>query len=218
MFLNCRFSSSFVISIYFYGFWAIQKGTGDCHGCRPTHTGTASGAGTGLGARTVTVGTNAEGSFAGAGTFFLLGADIDIVVANSAPTVSVTQPDGSSDLATESYSIQYSAVDGDDYLGGAMITLHALGQSDLAYALFASVDLALTNRISAAHLFAASEGAGAAPLHDALYDVMCGRSETMPHRFVGLGLMGHRSGRDAFAGCYIVLRAYSRIKKAQTAT
>ena len=107
---------------------------------------------------------------------------------------------------------------GDDYLGGAMITLHALGQSDLAYALFASVDLALTNRISAAHLFAASEGAGAAPLHDALCDVMCGRTETMPHRFVGLGLMGHRSGRDAFAGCHIVLRTYFRIKMAQTAT
>jgi len=107
---------------------------------------------------------------------------------------------------------------GDDYLGGAMITLHALGQSDLAYALFASVDLALTNRISAAHLFAASEGAGAAPLHDALYDVMCGRTETMPHRFVGLGLMGHRSGRDAFAGCHIVLRTYFRIKMAQAAT
>ena len=79
---------------------------------------TASAAGTGLGTRTVTVGANAEGSFAGSGTFFLLGADIDIVVANSAPTVSVAQPDGSGDIANESYSIQYSAEDGDDDLGG----------------------------------------------------------------------------------------------------
>ena len=93
---------------------------------------TASAAGTGLGARTVTVGTSAKGSFAGAGTFFLLGADIDIVVANSAPTVSVTQPDGSSDLANESYSIQYSAVDGDDDLGGYLkIALYAYPSNGL---------------------------------------------------------------------------------------
>ena len=45
------------------------------------------------------------------------GADINIVVSNSAPTVSVAQPDGSGDQANESFSIQYSAEDGDDDLG-----------------------------------------------------------------------------------------------------
>ncbi|MEE3258114.1 MAG: hypothetical protein VX293_02785, partial [Candidatus Latescibacterota bacterium] len=78
----------------------------------------ASAAGTGLGARTVTVGTDPTGSFVVAGSFFLLGADINIVVSNSAPTVSVAQPDGSGDQANESFSIQYSAADGDDDLGG----------------------------------------------------------------------------------------------------
>ncbi|MBT6619026.1 MAG: hypothetical protein HOB41_03990 [Gemmatimonadetes bacterium] len=79
---------------------------------------TASAVGTGLGARTVTVGTDPSGSFVAAGSYFLLGADINIVTANSAPTVSVAQPDGVSDLANTSFSIEYSAEDGDDSLGG----------------------------------------------------------------------------------------------------
>ena len=79
---------------------------------------TASAVGTGLGARTVTVGTDPSGSFVTAGSYFLLGADINIVTSNSAPTVSVAQPDGVSDLANTSFSIVYSAEDGDDSLGG----------------------------------------------------------------------------------------------------
>ncbi|MFL2541349.1 MAG: sialidase family protein, partial [Candidatus Latescibacterota bacterium] len=79
---------------------------------------TASAAGTGLGARTVTVGTSPFGSFVGAGTYFQLGADINIVASNTAPTVSVAQPDGVGDQANTSFSISYSIEDGDDNLGG----------------------------------------------------------------------------------------------------
>ncbi len=87
---------------------------------------TASSAGTGLGARTVRVGTDPTGAFVSAGSFFLLGADIDIVASNSGPTVSIAQPDGSGDTANTSYAIQYSAEDGDDNLGGNLkISLYA---------------------------------------------------------------------------------------------
>ena len=70
---------------------------------------------------TVTVGTDPTANFAtfvAVGSYFLLGADINIVTANSAPTVSVAQPDGVSDQANTSFSIEYSAEDGDDNLGG----------------------------------------------------------------------------------------------------
>ena len=87
---------------------------------------TASAAGTGLGARSVRVGTDPTGSFVAAGSFFMLGADIDIVASNSGPTVSIAQPDGSGDTANTSYAIQYSAVDADDDLGGNLkISLYA---------------------------------------------------------------------------------------------
>lgn len=106
---------------------------------------------------------------------------------------------------------------GDDYLGGAIIALQALGLPKVSAALFTCLDLSRTNRISAAHLSAAFEGAGAAPLHDALDDVLCGRTETTLKRLVGLGLIGHSSGWDAFAGCHLVLRTYCRTQKAQAA-
>ena len=75
---------------------------------------TASASGTGLGARTVRVGSDPTGSFVAAGSFFALGADIDIVDANSAPSVAISEPDGSDDQANLSYVIKYDLVDSDD--------------------------------------------------------------------------------------------------------
>jgi len=90
-----------------------------------THS-TASAGGSGLGARTVRVAADPTGSFVGAGDFFLLGADIDIVTSNIKPIVSIAQPDGSGDLANTSFAIQYSAVDGDDDLGANLkVALYA---------------------------------------------------------------------------------------------
>ncbi|MFA6111434.1 MAG: sialidase family protein, partial [Candidatus Latescibacterota bacterium] len=79
---------------------------------------TASAAGTGKGARTVRVGTDPRGSFTGIGRFFSLGADVDIVAANAAPTLSIAQPDGTGDTANTEFTILYTALDGDDDLGG----------------------------------------------------------------------------------------------------
>jgi len=82
---------------------------------------TASSAGTGKGARTVRVGTSPLGSFVGVGTFFLLGANIDIVDANTAPTVRISQPDGVADTANVSYVISYDLSDPDDNLGSSAL-------------------------------------------------------------------------------------------------
>ena len=98
-----------------------------------------------------------------------------------------------------------------------MVALHALGQPELAFALFAQLDLSRTNRISAAHLAAAGQGAAAAPLHDVLNDVLCGRIESLPTRLKSLDLMGHRSGSDSFAGCQAVLCAYCEAAAVRTA-
>ena len=80
---------------------------------------TASAAGTGQGARALRINIDpAFSSFVTPGTFFMLGADIDIVVSNNAPTVNITDPDGAGDTANTSYTIRYDLQDSDDDLSG----------------------------------------------------------------------------------------------------
>lgn len=95
---------------------------------------TASAAGTGLGARSVRVGTDPSGSFVAVGSFFQLGADIDIIDSNTSPTVQVLQPDGVGDEANTSYSIVYSLTDIDDQItgGGLKVGLYFSADSSLA--------------------------------------------------------------------------------------
>ena len=78
---------------------------------------TASEVGTGHGGRTVRVGSTPVANFA-AGTFFALGADINIVVASAAPVVSLSEPDGVGDVGNTSYLIKYDLTDSDDDLDG----------------------------------------------------------------------------------------------------
>lgn len=99
---------------------------------------------------------------------------------------------------------------GDDLLGGVMIAVHALRRPDMAERVHNVVRSGDTGRISRAHLDAAREGAGAAPLHTLLNDVIDGRVGDLARGFAELGRMGHCSGRDAFAGCAIALRAWCR--------
>ena len=80
---------------------------------------TASAEGTGKGARTVRVGTSPLDSFVAAGTYFQLGADIDILPSNNKPTVSIAQPDGVGDTANTSFGITYNLNDADDNLSSS---------------------------------------------------------------------------------------------------
>lgn len=85
---------------------------------------TASDAGTGQGARTVRIGTAPPVSLA-IGHFFMLGAEIDIVDANRAPSVAITQPDGNLDSANTSYTIRYELTDvDDDFTSGLTASLY----------------------------------------------------------------------------------------------
>lgn len=95
---------------------------------------TASSAGTGLGARTVRVGTDPTGAFVAAGSFFILGADIDIVDSNTAPVVKILQPDGVGDEANTSYPIVYNLSDTDDDISstGLKVSLYFSPDSSLA--------------------------------------------------------------------------------------
>ena len=82
----------------------------------------------GAGARTVRVATSPPVSLA-IGSFFLLGAKIDIVDANTAPTVSLLQPDGVADTANTSFPIRYSLSDPDDDFGSGLLAAFYFAES-----------------------------------------------------------------------------------------
>ncbi|MBT3345867.1 MAG: hypothetical protein HN712_16940 [Gemmatimonadetes bacterium] len=85
---------------------------------------TASDAGTGQGTRTIRVGNAPPVSLA-INDFFMLGAEIDIIDANRAPTIAITQPDGSLDSANTSYTIRYDLTDvDDDFTSGLQASLY----------------------------------------------------------------------------------------------
>ena len=78
---------------------------------------TASEYGRGVGARSIRVGSDPTGSFVSTGSFFMIGANIDIVDSNTGPVVEIFQPDGIGDVASESFPIDYKIFDRDDDFG-----------------------------------------------------------------------------------------------------
>ncbi len=100
---------------------------------------------------------------------------------------------------------------GDDFLGGMMIALHALGLTARVAELsdvISGCAHARTNPISAAHLGAAAQGAGAEPLHQAINHLLAGRDRRLATSYRQLDLIGHTSGKDALAGAVAVLRSW----------
>ncbi len=100
---------------------------------------------------------------------------------------------------------------GDDFLGGAMIGLQAVGRYDLSELLFGIVEEKMarrSNAISAAHLAAAAEGAGGEWLHAALNGILAGDVGLLPTALTNLGRTGHTSGWDALAGAITVFREW----------
>jgi hypothetical protein len=99
---------------------------------------------------------------------------------------------------------------GDDYLGGMMVALRALGRDDRAAALATRVlpeAPTRTSRISAAHLSCAAEGEGAAALHDAIAALVGASEDSIDVCLAAIDAIGHSSGWDALAGALAVLRA-----------
>lgn len=91
---------------------------------------------------------------------------------------------------------------GDDYLGGMLVALHALGREAQARALWRWLQprLSRTSAISGAHLEAAAAGEG----HEALHQMLSFPSNASVQQ---LKHVGHSSGWDALAGAVAVLRA-----------
>jgi hypothetical protein len=99
---------------------------------------------------------------------------------------------------------------GDDFLGGMLIALHALGAHAAArrlgpWVLAQAEDR--THRISQGHLACAAEGEGAGALHEALAAICFPGSPGLGRCLEALGGIGHSSGWDALAGVVAATRS-----------
>lgn len=99
---------------------------------------------------------------------------------------------------------------GDDFLGGMMIALYAIGHEDGATALWTAIAPHLakrTNAISRAHLRAAAAGTGHEALHATLNNLLRGEIDSLRSDLDRIDSIGHSSGWDTLAGVLTVLRA-----------
>ncbi len=99
---------------------------------------------------------------------------------------------------------------GDDYLGGMMIALRAFGYGQAVARLYAIIQRETprrTNPISAAHLAAAREGWGAAPLHAVLTHLAAKSDAPLSSLIPSVDRIGHTSGWDALTGLLTVVQA-----------
>ena len=104
---------------------------------------------------------------------------------------------------------------GDDFLGGAMIALRALGGGGAADRLAAwALPRARerTGKISLAHLACAAEGEGASALHDALAALCAPGAPGLAETLAALHAIGHTSGWDALAGAAAACGAWLRAR------
>ena len=100
---------------------------------------------------------------------------------------------------------------GDDFLGGFLIGLHAIGDTGTARRLWKEIRAdagAATNPISWAFLSAAARGRGSASLHETVVAVMSGTDPVDP--LARLAQLGHSSGWDALVGSVTALERVSR--------
>jgi hypothetical protein len=92
---------------------------------------------------------------------------------------------------------------GDDFLGGLLVALRYLGAHEVARSLASEVlhrARQRTNEISRAHLAAAAEGEGLAPLHDLLAKLGTVGAIRGGACLSAIDAIGHTSGWDALAG------------------
>jgi len=102
---------------------------------------------------------------------------------------------------------------GDDFLGGLMIALHALGHGGIARALWCQLGPAAreaTNAISFALLAPAAEGLGSESIHMAICAVTGGDAAALRLALPGIGRIGHSSGWDAMAGVAVAMDGWLR--------
>lgn len=102
---------------------------------------------------------------------------------------------------------------GDDFIGGALLALHALGRTRLAERLGSWVlaeSPGRTGAVSHAHLRAAARGMGAEPIHRALHSLLTPRAPGLDPALDAAAAIGHTSGLDTLAGVAAVLDLAAR--------
>ena len=100
---------------------------------------------------------------------------------------------------------------GDDFIGGLLIAMHAIGKPGQAGRLWSAISedaRASTNPISLALLAAAAKGLGNASLHSTICAILAG-ANPRPH-VERLSSLGHSSGWDALAGAVAALNSFSK--------
>lgn len=99
---------------------------------------------------------------------------------------------------------------GDDFVGGALVALHTLGEHERAAALAAWLrpQIHRTHPISAAHLAAACEGLAGEALHACIDDIANARDPRAG--LERIAAIGHTSGWDALAGVLVVADAIAQ--------
>ena len=98
---------------------------------------------------------------------------------------------------------------GDDYLGGLMVGLRAIGNRSAAAALWRWLEpraLERTSSISVAHLAAAAHGEVHEALHACVEGLFSANATRWSARLARLDAVGHCSGRDGLAGVVAVAR------------
>jgi len=109
---------------------------------------------------------------------------------------------------------------GDDYLGGLMIALHALGRAGPARRLAEAAGRAVSangNAISAAHIMAAGDAQCHAAIHEILHGLLYGNDTMLCANLAAIGRIGHGSGWDTLAGMVTALRAWRSQKNRRQA-
>ncbi|MBI3128458.1 MAG: DUF2877 domain-containing protein [Candidatus Tectomicrobia bacterium] len=102
---------------------------------------------------------------------------------------------------------------GDDFIGGMLIALRALGEEGTADRLAGwALPLAArrTGKISLAHLACAAGGEGNAALHGALAALASPGAEGLAEALAAVHAVGHTSGWDALAGAVAACAAWTR--------
>jgi hypothetical protein len=105
---------------------------------------------------------------------------------------------------------------GDDFLGGAMIALDALGRGALGRELWSRLRplaASRTNGISRAFLAAAAEGLASASVREAVAITLRGDAAALRAIAPAISRIGHSSGWDAMAGAATVIGCRLELRK-----
>jgi hypothetical protein len=100
---------------------------------------------------------------------------------------------------------------GDDFLGGMMIALAALGAEVPSRALWSAIHwyaADATNPISLAHMQAAADGVGSEGVHRAIAEIAAGNDGDMDEAMSGIERIGHSSGWDILTGIVTTFDAW----------